>query len=46
MGELRTRMINAMQLRRFSPRTQESYLALKQAGSDLTRDLSMDGTCR
>jgi integrase/recombinase XerD len=27
MGELRTRMINAMQLRRFSPRTQESYLA-------------------
>lgn len=27
MGELRTRMINAMTLRRFSPRTQESYLA-------------------
>ena len=27
MGELRTRMSNAMQLRRFSPRTQESYLA-------------------
>ena len=27
MGELRTRMTNAMQLRRFSPRTQESYLA-------------------
>ena len=27
MGELRTRMIDAMQLRRFSPRTQESYLA-------------------
>ena len=27
MGELRTRMINAMQLRQFSPRTQQSYLA-------------------
>ena len=27
MGELRTRMINAMQLRQFSPRTQMSYLA-------------------
>jgi integrase/recombinase XerD len=27
MGELRTRMTNAMQLRRFSPRTQELYLA-------------------
>ena len=27
MGELRTRMIHAMELRRFSPRTQESYLA-------------------
>jgi len=27
MGELRTRMIHAMELRRFSPPTQESYLA-------------------
>jgi integrase/recombinase XerD len=27
MRELRSKMINAMTLRRFSPRTQESYLA-------------------
>ena len=27
MGELRTKMIDAMSLRRFSPRTQEAYLA-------------------
>ncbi|MBI4455433.1 MAG: site-specific integrase, partial [Acidobacteria bacterium] len=27
MGELRTKMIDAMSLRRFSPRTQQAYLA-------------------